>query len=622
MKISGCVITKNEEANIARCINNLKSVTDEIIVVDTGSVDQTIQIAKELGAFVYEDNWEQDFSKARNAALEHASGDWIIFLDADEYFNEESLLRIRQIIEEADTNQNIEGILCNLENIDTESGGRFIDSLIVMRIFRNRKEFRFMNKIHEQIGCNGRTLKHVNYVDRIRIIHTGYSKALQYEKAKRNLKFLLDDTENKTAVYHLAVTYFILHDFENAYKYADMALSERAINEVDHLAYKMHFYKIFISLMESDRDKTEFLIREANRRFGNHPEIAKLEGTYYLKEKRYTNAYEKYLHALNCQIKYGAVLGQNSFNATIHEVYFSIGYLLDLMNREGEAFDYYTKAIQASRYQKEIFKSLFALCRTLPENETIAFLNGLYDIGSEKDLRFMVGQVAGCGLSKIVLYYAEKWNKRFGHEDDVLIYAFLELGDYQSALEIAMVYLQKDKAAFSPVVAAIMILNGKFPKASAIRENIEEDYYDLVESYWNRKQYSGSKEAFLSVLTILIKYADGNLTGCFIETGDNLELTQGIAEVYLRDRQHESAIPYYRLLAESESNEAGKAEAAFQTGYCFYKLRQYEESIDWFESAIQSGYTENDLMEFIRWIAEQTQDDGVKSKAKVLKGMA
>ncbi|MEL7656459.1 MAG: glycosyltransferase, partial [Bacillota bacterium] len=76
MKISGCIIARNEEANIANCINNMKNVTDEIIVVDTGSEDKTIQIAKELGAFVYEYQWENDFSKAKNSVLDYATGEW------------------------------------------------------------------------------------------------------------------------------------------------------------------------------------------------------------------------------------------------------------------------------------------------------------------------------------------------------------------------------------------------------------------------------------------------------------------------------------------------------------------------------------------------------------------
>ena len=86
MKISACVITKNEEKNIARCINSYKDIVDEIILVDTGSTDNTVEIAKSLGAKIYYYEWQNDFSAAKNYALSMAKGDWIIFLDADEFF--------------------------------------------------------------------------------------------------------------------------------------------------------------------------------------------------------------------------------------------------------------------------------------------------------------------------------------------------------------------------------------------------------------------------------------------------------------------------------------------------------------------------------------------------------
>ena len=88
MKISACYITKNEERNIARSLQSLADAVDEIIVVDTGSTDGTREIAEALGARVLDFSWQDDFSAPRNFAVEAASGDWIVFLDADEWFVE------------------------------------------------------------------------------------------------------------------------------------------------------------------------------------------------------------------------------------------------------------------------------------------------------------------------------------------------------------------------------------------------------------------------------------------------------------------------------------------------------------------------------------------------------
>ena len=93
LKITACYIVKNEEKNLSRSIESLKTAVDEIVVVDTGSTDKTIEIAKSYDAKVIETTWNDDFSTPRNLAIENASGDWIVFIDADEFFNSEFGIR-------------------------------------------------------------------------------------------------------------------------------------------------------------------------------------------------------------------------------------------------------------------------------------------------------------------------------------------------------------------------------------------------------------------------------------------------------------------------------------------------------------------------------------------------
>jgi len=621
LKISGCIIARNEEANIANCIKNLKGITDEIIVVDTGSEDDTIRIAKELGASVYEQKWENDFSKARNAALERAAGDWIIFLDADEYFNEASLPNVRPEIQKAHSNQNIEGMLCNVFNIDLDAG-RFLDSSYVMRIFRNRKHIRYINQIHEEISNHGKKLKHSNNSDKISIIHTGYSSSLQAEKAKRNLEMLLNDTEHEIAAYHLATTYFVLHDFENAYRYADLALSVNAIREIDQLAYKMHFYKIIITmtLEGSNKAKIISLIREANQKFGEHPEIVKIEAIFLLMEKHYAKAYEKYLYALHCQEKYGRTLGQNNFEGTIDEVYNGIAQILCLMNKEADAFGYYVKALRSNKYNKEVFKSMLGLCMSMPEHETIAFLNSIYDVEKEEDVKFIIAQIADCGIPKLVLYYANKWNNTFAHEDDVLIYAFLAQHNYHNALEIALLYLKYDKDSYSPLVTSILIMGQLFSEAETIKDVIGADYFHLIMCFADDRNYSENNNTYASVFSKLIRHADQTVIADYLKSADAMDanLINRIAEIFLTTLHYEQAISYYQLLFKLQPDRERKAAAAFKTGYCFYKLKQYEESLDWFEKAIRNGYAENDRVEYLQWINNQSSDAAIKRKAEAI----
>ena len=89
--ISLCMIVKNEERSLARCINSAKSLFDQLIIIDTGSNDDTVKIAKEFDADVHHFQWCDDFAAARNESIKYAKYQWILFLDADEIIDKNSL---------------------------------------------------------------------------------------------------------------------------------------------------------------------------------------------------------------------------------------------------------------------------------------------------------------------------------------------------------------------------------------------------------------------------------------------------------------------------------------------------------------------------------------------------
>ena len=136
IRISACVITKNEEKNIGRWLENMKKVADEIIVVDTGSTDGTVELARQGGAQIFHFAWCDDFSAAKNFAIEKAHGDWILFLDADEYFAPKSLPKVRPIIRKYQANQKIVAIISQWINFDQDDHYRFIKEECQARIFR------------------------------------------------------------------------------------------------------------------------------------------------------------------------------------------------------------------------------------------------------------------------------------------------------------------------------------------------------------------------------------------------------------------------------------------------------------------------------------------------------
>lgn len=189
MKISACYITKNEERNIARSLRSLAAAVDEIIVVDTGSTDKTKEVAASLGACVLEAAWQDDFSAPRNVAVEAASGDWIIFLDADEWFAEPQHVR-QAIEEEICSSSELEAMMLQRVNLDDQ--GREFSRDRSLRIFRNAPWLRYHGKIHENVYSSRGKLR-VSYPAGLVLLHDGYRGDVMQDKIERNLSLMLQE---------------------------------------------------------------------------------------------------------------------------------------------------------------------------------------------------------------------------------------------------------------------------------------------------------------------------------------------------------------------------------------------------------------------------------------------
>ena len=188
LKISACYIVKNEAANLARSIKSLKSQVNEIVVVDTGSTDNTVAVAKKLGAKVYSFPWQDDFSKARNFALGKATGDWLVLLDADEYFTAETAGHIRQAIRQS---QQADAILIQMVNYDADKQ-EIQDYFYQLRIARNQQGLHYEGKIHEELKlAAGKTMRFMKAPSTLlEIYHTGYASSISRQKLARNLQLL------------------------------------------------------------------------------------------------------------------------------------------------------------------------------------------------------------------------------------------------------------------------------------------------------------------------------------------------------------------------------------------------------------------------------------------------
>ncbi|TAM59493.1 glycosyltransferase [bacterium] len=195
--LSLCMIVRDEEALLDRCLSSVCAVADEICIVDTGSVDRTIAIARAYGASVREVPWANDFSAARNASLRLATRRWVLFLDADEVLEQESIPLVRAIVASEPR-----GIGFNFHCINEvdENGGLGQTSHLVLRLFPNDPEVEFVQPLHEYVSdprstLPGKVLRSATIEAYIR--HSGYLNSIvqQKKKPERNLAIALAAVE-------------------------------------------------------------------------------------------------------------------------------------------------------------------------------------------------------------------------------------------------------------------------------------------------------------------------------------------------------------------------------------------------------------------------------------------
>lgn len=218
MGISACIICKNEEKNIERCLRSLDGAVNEIILVDTGSTDNTISLAKKFKVNIYNYKWEDDFSSARNFSLDKAKEEWALIIDCDEELTKESI----PLLKDLSTNKQFEGFGVIVSNI---IGGMESYSVQSLRLFRNKKEYRFHSPIHEQVGDRIVNAKGQYAVlsSKIKFIHYGYEhdEKLEFEKTQRNLRLLnkVKEEERDSLYYlHLGNEYVRLNNYLEAQK--------------------------------------------------------------------------------------------------------------------------------------------------------------------------------------------------------------------------------------------------------------------------------------------------------------------------------------------------------------------------------------------------------------------
>lgn len=242
--LSLCAIVKNEEKTLPQCLDSVRDAVDEMVVVDTGSNDRTIEIARSYGAKVPTFDWTGDFSEARNAALTHVTGDWVLVLDADEALTPRAIPAIKAAIADPKC------LAVNL--IRHEIGASQSPYSLVSRLFRRHPQVFFQRPYHSLIDDSVLSLIQrepqwqILDLPEIAILHYGYtSEAIaalnKYDRAQQAMEgFLQKHPRDPYTCSKLGAIYLKRGKIERGMQLLKQGLKSGTANP--HMRFELHYH--------------------------------------------------------------------------------------------------------------------------------------------------------------------------------------------------------------------------------------------------------------------------------------------------------------------------------------------------------------------------------------------
>ena len=306
LPISVCIIGKNEEKFLEGCLQHLSVYDWEIVFVDTGSTDKTKEIALKYTNNVYDFEWINDFSAARNFAASKASRAWILAVDCDEYvksFNQKALLKMLKDYPDSSAFIDVCNLSANLKDYTRSE---------VYRLYP-KKIFHFENSIHEQLV----RIDHkpaTSFHSGISAMHYGYidGQVDLKKKAARNLELLLEiikkEPDNPYHYYQAGLNYINLRDYDNAVEYLSKATEYDLDPDIPWVRELIYYYGT--SLINANMAQIALGLEGVYEEFKNVPEYIYLMGLIYAANGLFANSLTMLSKVVNmkeeCQIIAGA----------------------------------------------------------------------------------------------------------------------------------------------------------------------------------------------------------------------------------------------------------------------------------------------------------------------------
>jgi len=374
MSVSSCLIIKNEERNLDKCLESISKFSDEIIIVDTGSTDKSKEIATKFTDKIFDFNWNDNFAEARNFALSKATKDFIFSIDADEYVENPEEINLTLSNKKSNTGGWLVNIISsaygangNIEKMQTS----------LLRLFINHPKIKYSGIIHEQvfdsISALGLKIENSNII----LQHSGYMLSQEdfKRKQKRNIellkKALNKEPENYYLLTHLGKTYSALamhNEAKEIFKKVIDNCSDNEIYKVDALNYYtvlLFEEKKYHDAINYSKKSLEIIPKQAN--------VYYIIGDAYFHLNELDNAYYAYKEALNyvdTEDIISKILGQ--YQIPKENIYYKIGFVLSEMKIYDDAIKNFENGL---RINPTDFSCLLGIANTAYQMQN-------YDLGN------------------------------------------------------------------------------------------------------------------------------------------------------------------------------------------------------------------------------------------------
>lgn len=348
------MMVKNEEEFLEEALISAKGLVDELVVVDTGSSDRTVEIAQAHGAEIYHYRWQDDFSDARNETIRRSKGKWVLILDADERvkIDPERIAYFRKGLQEYLSEGPYIGI--SVDVVNTRLDGSVMNSLPSLRIFPRCEEVCYRNRVHNQISLKDKDQEmQLKLCDFMQIQHLGYDPVV-YEKRKKSArslpliqKMLVDEPDNMVYKFYEGREYVILKEHHKAVESLESAVLGILEDKHGYFAETMKTLLTAYEQVDADPERVILFTDMAIEREPEQPDFYLFKGFAQSNLERKREAIESLQEALKRQAGFELTDVSQShpiIDQRLWAVHYTLGRLCWETERFSEAYHHYLVA--------------------------------------------------------------------------------------------------------------------------------------------------------------------------------------------------------------------------------------------------------------------------------------